>query len=123
VGTDSNGAPTSGTLDPTITVEPGRRYVGPGRIPGYAIVNLVATYEVTRQFQVGLRVDNLFDRSYVTAGGLALNSFTPTRWGVRDGAGFNYNSNDWTHSTFVGPGAPRALWLTATYVFDTPGSR
>ena len=68
------------------------------------------------------RVDNVFDTSYVTAGDLALNPFTAGRWGTRDAAGFNYNSNDWTHSTFVGPGAPRAAWIGVTYIFDMPGA-
>jgi len=120
-GTDSNGAPTQGTLDPTITTEPGRKYVGEGRIPGYAIVNFTAGYEVSRQWSVGLRVDNVFDRSYVTAGQLGLSPFAPSVWGARDAAGFNYNSNDWTHSTFVGPGAPRAAWLSVTYLFEPAG--
>ncbi|MBK8017360.1 MAG: TonB-dependent receptor [Betaproteobacteria bacterium] len=120
-GTDSNGAPTLGTNDPSITVEPGRRYVGEGKIPGYAIVNLTTSYRINKQLSIGLRLDNLFDRNYVTAGGLALNPFSPSVWGMRDAAGFNYNSNDWTHSTFVGPGAPRALWLSMTFVFDTGG--
>jgi iron complex outermembrane recepter protein len=122
-GTDSNGSATLGTLDPTITVEPGRRYVGEGKIPGYAIFHLSASYEVTKQLIFGARIDNLFDRRYVTAGGLALNSFTPSVWGARDAGGFNYNSNDWTHSTFVGPGAPRAMWVSMTFLFDTPGGR
>lgn len=121
-GTDSSGAPTQGTLDPTITTEPGRKYVGEGKIPGYAIVNFTAGYEFNRQWSVGLRVDNIFDRSYVTAGQLGLSPFAPSVWGARDAAGFNYNSNDWTHSTFVGPGAPRAAWLSVTYLFE-PGGR
>ena len=121
-GTDSNGAATNGTLDPGITVEPGRSYVGEGRIPGYAIFNLVASYQVTRQLSITARIDNLFDRSYVTAADLALNPFAASRWGVRDAAGFNYNSNDWTNSTFVGPGAPRGIWLGLTYLFDTGGN-
>lgn len=123
VGTDSNGEPTLGTNDPTIIVEPGRKYVGQGKIPGYAIFNLVASYQATSQLTLSLRLDNLFDRQYVTAGGLALNPFSPSVWGFRDAGGFNYNSNDWTHSTFVGPGAPRALWLSLNYVFDTAGGR
>jgi len=121
-GTDSNGSPTNGTNDPSITVEPGRRYVGDGRIPGYAILNLLASYQLTNQLTLTARVDNLFDRSYLTAGELALNPFAAGRWGVRDAAGFNYNSNDWTHSQFVGPGAPRGIWFGITYLFDMPGS-
>jgi outer membrane receptor protein involved in Fe transport len=93
--------------------------VGQGRIPGYAIFHLIATYQATKQLSFSLRLDNLFDRQYVTAGGLALSPFTASVWGVRDASGFNYNSNDWTHSTFVGPGAPRALWVSLNYVFDT----
>lgn len=120
-GTDSNGAPTNGTNDPSITVEPGRRYVGEGKIPGYAIFNFLASYQITRGLTLTARVDNIFNTSYVTAGELALNPFTSGRWGMRDAAGFNYNSNDWTHSQFVGPGAPRAAWLGVTYVFDMPG--
>jgi outer membrane receptor protein involved in Fe transport len=120
-GTDSNGAPTNGTIDPSITVEPGRRYVDQGRIPGYAIVNLLASYQVTRQLTLTARIDNLFDTAYVTAGERALNPFSAGQWGVRDAAGFNYNSNDWTHASFVGPGAPRGLWLGLTYIFDTHG--
>jgi outer membrane receptor protein involved in Fe transport len=121
-GTDSNGAPTSGTIDPSITVEPGRSYVGEGKIPGYAIFNFLASYQISRGLMLTARVDNVFDTSYVTAGDLALNPFTAGRWGTRDAAGFNYNSNDWTHSTFVGPGAPRAAWIGVTYIFDMPGA-
>ena len=121
-GTDSNGAPTSGTIDPSITVEPGRRYVGEGKIPGYAIFNFLASYQISRGLMLTARVDNIFDTSYVTAGDLALNPFAAGRWGARDAAGFNYNSNDWTHSTFVGPGAPRAAWIGVTYIFDMPGA-
>jgi len=119
-GTDSNGSPTTGTLDPSITTEPGRRFVGEGRIPGYAIFNLLASYQFTRQLSLTVRVNNLFDTSYVTAGELGLNPFSAGQWGTRDASGFNYNSNDWTHATFVGPGAPRGMWLGLTYVFDMP---
>lgn len=111
-GTDSNGIPTLGTLDPSITVEPGRRYVGAGRTPGFAVVNLQAEAPLARGFSLKLRVDNLFDRRYVTAGELGLNPFVASRWGARDASGFNFNSNDWTHALMVGPGMPRALQVS-----------
>jgi outer membrane receptor protein involved in Fe transport len=98
--------------------------VGEGKIPGFAIFNLIASYKATPRLTFSARLDNVFDTRYVTAGELALNPFAAGRWGFRDAGGFNYNSNDWTHSTFVGPGAPRGLWLTVSYVFDiTPGAR
>jgi hypothetical protein len=68
-----------------------------------------------------LRIDNVFDRQYATAGELGLNPFAPSRWGMRDASGFNYNSFDWTHSLFVGPGAPRAFWLGVTYSWSGRG--
>ncbi|MBT9516477.1 MAG: TonB-dependent receptor [Methyloversatilis discipulorum] len=121
VGTDSNGQPTAALNDPTITMEPGRRYVGRGKNPGYAFFNFISSYRFSPSLLLSVRVDNVFNKDYVTAGDLGLNPFAPTRWGVRDGAGFNYNSNDWLHTTFVGPGAPRAIWLTMNYTLDLPG--
>lgn len=121
-GTDSNGIPTQGTLDPTITTEPGRRYVGPGRTPGWAVFNLTASVRLAKGLELNARVDNLFNRRYVTAGELGLNPFTTSRWGARDASGFNFNSNDWTHSTLVGPGAPRTVQLSLVYTLDHLGS-
>lgn len=118
IGTDSNGAATTGTLDPTITVEPGRKYVGSGRSPGYAVFHLTANYRITPALTLSARVDNIFDREYFTAAQLGLNPFAQSRWGAVDAGGFNFNSNDWTHSNFVGPGAPRAVWVSLNYAFD-----
>jgi iron complex outermembrane receptor protein len=114
-GTDSDGSAVTARNDPTITVSPGRAYVGEGKIDGFAVFNLSAGYRLTDRWSVFLQVDNLFDEDYVTAGQLGLNSFTTSRWGQRDAAGFNYNSYDWTHSQFVGPGAPRAAWIGISY--------
>lgn len=88
-----------------------RRYVGEGEIDGFVLFNLDAEYSLTTALSMFLQVDNVFDADYVTAGQLGLNSFTPSRFGIRDASGFNFNSNDWTHSQFVGPGAPRAIWV------------
>lgn len=114
-GTDSDGSSVSARYDPTITVSPGRAYVGDGKTDAFAVVNLNATYRMSKSFSVFMRVDNLFDEQYVTAAELGLNSFTPSRWGARDAGGFNYNSYDWTHSQFVGPGAPRAVWVGVAF--------
>lgn len=95
-----------------------RRYVGDGELDGFAIFNLDASFSVTERASAFLQVDNLFDKRFATAGVLGLNSFTESRFGARDASGFNYNSNDWTHSLFVGPGAPRAIWAGVRYAFD-----
>lgn len=120
-GTDSDGASVTPRYDPTLTTRPGRRYVGDGVTGGYAIVNFNTSYRVNNAWSVFLRVDNVFDRSYETAGELGLNPFAASRWGARDAAGFNYNSYDWTHSSFIGPGMPRAAWVGVTYSFQPSG--
>ena len=117
-GTDSDGSSVAARNDPTITTSPGRAYTGLGRTGGYAVFNLLATWRANPQWSLFARIDNLFDREYATAGDLGLNPLTQSRWGVRDGAGFNYNSYDWTQSQFIGPGAPRAFWIGATFSFS-----
>jgi len=114
-GTDSDGSAVTARYDPTITVSPGNAYVGEGKIDGFVVFNLSAAYRITDNWSVFLQVDNLFNADYVTAGQLGLNAFTTSRWGYRDAAGFNYNSYDWTHSQFVGPGAPRGAWIGISY--------
>lgn len=97
----------------------GRSYVGKGSSAGYAVFNFVGRYRITPQVTIFARVDNIFDKRYVTASELELNPFVAGRYGARDASGFNYNSLDWTHSQFVGPGAPRAGWIGVNYAFDT----
>jgi vitamin B12 transporter len=40
-----------------------------GRIGGYTLVNLAASYDITKNFQIFGRVDNLFDKDYVEVSG------------------------------------------------------
>ncbi|MGL6079228.1 TonB-dependent receptor [Methyloversatilis discipulorum] len=100
----------------------GRAYVGKGSTAGYAVFHFVGRYRITPQLTVFARVDNLFDKQYVTASELELNPFVAGNFGARDASGFNYNSFAWTHSQFVGPGSPRAGWIGLTYAFDMPRS-
>ena len=118
-GTSSNGSIQT-DFQGNQVVDPGRDYVGSGKIPGYTIFNLNAAYKLGGGLSVFLKVDNLFDKDYQTAGELGLNPFTPSRWGYVDSAGFNYNSNDWQYTNFVGPGAPRSFWLGIAYSFSPP---
>lgn len=94
-------------------------YIGKGTIPGYAVFNIRANYKFDNGFSAFARLDNLFDREYATAGNLGRTPFTPASGGAAtDSAGFNYNSDQWKNTTFIGPGAPRAIWFGLSYDLD-----
>ncbi len=93
----------------------GRPFTHGGKVPGYAIFNLDGTYRVNEAFEVNLRITNLFNRRYYTAGRLGVNPFAPSTVGATGPSGWNYNSSEWVNTNFVGPGAPRGLFLTLSY--------
>jgi iron complex outermembrane receptor protein len=76
-----------------------------GPLPAYAVAQLYSAYRLARSWDVSLKVDNLFDRQYRTAGVLGRNFFPA-------GA---FNAAAATPEQFAVPGAPRALWLAARY--------
>jgi len=121
-GTSSNGSLVVDKQGNTV-VDPGRRYVATGRTSGYAVFNLAANYRFGSAWSMFLRVDNVFNTEYETASQLGLNPFAPSHFGFRDAAGFNYNSNDWLYTNFVGPGAPRAFWIGVSYSFSPSGAK
>lgn len=87
-----------------------RTFLGPGRLPGYAIVNLHGRYRFSSGWELFGRINNLFDRRYASAGALAENPF--------DAAGtFQTDSDRWTRETFFAPGAPRSGWIGLRYRF------
>jgi outer membrane receptor protein involved in Fe transport len=77
---------------------------GTGTIGGYAVVNLFSTFHVARMLDVMLRVNNLFDRKFSTAGFLTSNAFDPN-------GSFRPDPDDWTNENSVSPSAPRGAWL------------
>ncbi len=95
-----------------------RQFKDSGLIPGYAIFNLKTRYELVKGLSIFGMVNNLFDRRYATAGRLGINPFSPSQKGAVGPSGWNYNSDDWQNSTFIGPGAPRAFWVGFDYKFD-----
>jgi outer membrane receptor protein involved in Fe transport len=107
----------SSLTDPYKIVQ-GRQFKDAGSVPGYAIFNLKTRYKVFEGFSLFALVNNLFDRRYVTAGRLGINPFSPSENGAIGPSGWNYNSGDWLNSTFIGPGAPRAIWIGFDYRFD-----
>jgi outer membrane receptor protein involved in Fe transport len=91
-------------------------YLGSGIIPGYAITNARAHYDLTRRLQLAVEVDNIFDHHYYTAGQLANTGLTAQ--GTVTTVPFPaYTSGPFAGSypaqsvIFLAPGAPRRAWV------------
>ena len=91
-------------------------YLGPGVVPGHAIVNLSAHYDLTRHLQLAVQVDNLLDHHYYTTGQIENTPLTPSgaltfqpfpAYVAGPQAGNYPNEN----ATFFAPGAPRRAWV------------
>jgi outer membrane receptor protein involved in Fe transport len=94
----------------------GKFYIGSGRVPGFATVNLAAQYQPTKSLQVTLRVNNLFDTRYATGAQLGANGFDSN--GHFQARPFGGNAADGfaiQSSTFYAPGAPRQFWIGLKY--------
>jgi outer membrane receptor protein involved in Fe transport len=86
----------------------GSLILGSGWIPGYAVVNLQASFRLSNHAEVFARLANLFDREYATAGFLTRSSFTPNGSFIADPA-------EWSHEDAVSPAQPRAIWAGARF--------
>jgi outer membrane receptor protein involved in Fe transport len=91
-------------------------YLGPGVDPGFAITNFRAHYDLTKRIQLGLQIDNLFNREYYTAAWLSNTILTGT--GAIQSQPFPvYTTGPYAGSapvqsaTFFSPGAPRRAWV------------
>jgi outer membrane receptor protein involved in Fe transport len=72
-----------------------------GQIAGYCIVNAHATLHLGPHFKLFTRLDNAFDKRFYTFGILGdPTEIFPT----------------FTDARFLGPGAPRAVWLGVSFV-------
>jgi outer membrane receptor protein involved in Fe transport len=78
-----------------------------GALPGYGVAQLLARYRPGRDWQVSLKVDNVFDRRYASYGVLGRNFFT--------GPGQSLDAASATSEPFLAPGAPRAAWISLQY--------
>jgi iron complex outermembrane recepter protein len=76
---------------------------GSGRIGGFAVVDLTASWKLGANAELFGKLANLFDRRYATAGLLGANAF--------DAGGALQAPANWSAEQFVGPGAPRAAWV------------
>jgi outer membrane receptor protein involved in Fe transport len=81
----------------------GAYIAGSGWIAGYAVVNLHAGYTIGKHAEIFVRLVNLFDREYSTAGFLTRNAFTARGSFIADPA-------NWTNENALSPAEPRALW-------------
>jgi outer membrane receptor protein involved in Fe transport len=77
---------------------------GSGWISGYAVLNLHGTYHIGKSTDAFIRVVNVFNKDYATAGFLTSNSFNPN-------GSFRADSADWTNENAVSPAQPRAAWV------------
>ena len=95
----------------------GLYYLGPGTSPGYAVFELGSRYQIHRQFQVFVQVNNLFDRKYYTAAQLGPTGFTNA--GNFIARPFPAVGSEFPvqHATFYAPGAPRAAWAGLKFTF------
>jgi outer membrane receptor protein involved in Fe transport len=97
-------------------VPDGTYYLGAGVSPGYAVVNFLGHYDLTKWLQLAVQVDNLFDRHYYTAGQLANTIFNAqgtvvTRPFPEYTAGPYAGTYPAESATFFTPGAPRRAWV------------
>jgi len=89
----------------------GTYYLGPGSVPGYAVVNLGAGYQLTPWVQIVTQVTNLFDRKYYSAGQLGPFGFTDTGNFIARPLPPIDGEFPVRHATFYAPGAPVRMWF------------
>ena len=76
-------------------------------VPGYAVVNLRASYQPTADWELTLKVNNLLDRDHESFGALGATRFN---------ANGSYRGSE-RDALFVAPGAPRSVFVGARYRF------
>jgi iron complex outermembrane receptor protein len=80
-----------------------------GKIPGYFLIDLDTTYQVSRQLQVFATVSNLLNKQYASFGELGQNFF--------NGPNHTFDGFAPVNEQFLGPGAPRGVWVGVRYAW------
>ncbi|HEY2187594.1 MAG TPA: TonB-dependent receptor, partial [Caldimonas sp.] len=94
-------------------------YLGPGRSPGYAVLNLAATVQASRRLSFFGRIANLLDRRYSTAAQLGATGFDASgRFIAQPFPADAQGRSPLRNSTFFAPGAPRLLSAGVRLAFD-----
>jgi outer membrane receptor protein involved in Fe transport len=94
-------------------------YLGPGRSPGYAVLNFAATVQASRGLSLFGRIASVLDRRYATAAQLGVTGFDAS--GRYVGQPFPPDAQGRVPlrgSTFFAPGAPRLFSAGLRYAFD-----
>ncbi|HZV55807.1 MAG TPA: TonB-dependent receptor [Rhodocyclaceae bacterium] len=107
---NENNEHASGTYSDVLGGGP-RTFLGSGRAPGYALVNVAANVPLGRRSYLSFGINNLTNRKYASAGALAANPFD------RNGV-FQTNSGTWSHESFFAPGAPRNYVAGLAFTLD-----
>jgi outer membrane receptor protein involved in Fe transport len=81
-----------------------------GKVPGYAVVEVAAGYEIAEGFRISLRADNLFDAGHSNFAILGENAFVGPGRSFGPAAGIEPGVEQ-----FRAVGAPRGAWLTLEY--------
>ncbi len=87
-----------------------------GKVPGYAVVAMDASWNIAPEWQLFARIDNLFNRTYQNFGILGANYFR--------GPGNTFDAGLAGPEAFRSPGAPFGAWIGIQYRLDRgAGSR
>jgi iron complex outermembrane receptor protein len=81
-----------------------------GTVPGYAVVNVDASWRLGSGWELFGRIDNLFDRQYANFGVLGSNVFA--------NATRTFDPAHPLAEPFLGLGTPRGAWLGLRYAWD-----
>lgn len=82
---------------------------GNGPVPGFVLVNLDASYELSSRWRAFLRIDNVLDRRYYNFGTLGENELTGP------GNTFDTTGATWQSAQFRTVGAPIGAWVGVRY--------
>jgi outer membrane receptor protein involved in Fe transport len=84
-------------------------FLGQGRVPGFAVLNLQAQWKLGSGWALVGKVNNALDRRYASGGALAENAF--------DASGTLQDPADWRSESFLAPGAPRSVSVALQWQF------
>ncbi|MDF3036245.1 MAG: tonB dependent receptor family protein, partial [Paucimonas sp.] len=78
-----------------------------GMVPGYTVFNADTRYEIAKNLELSVRVNNVFNKRYRNFGVLGTNFFT--------GPNRTFDGGNPVSEPFYGYGAPRGMWLGVRY--------
>ncbi len=85
-------------------------FLGPGRSPGYSVMNLGARYQLHPHVQLFVQVNNLLDHHYYTAAQLGSTGLTAQGTFIARPLPAVGGQFPVVNATFYAPGAPIAAW-------------